>query len=69
MVSKETTKSLILATLVVFINWFAYFTFRLITYGGVTLKESIGFTIYISILDFTLVFLFSYLFFKITKKK
>ena len=59
-----TKKSLILSTLVVFINFIAYFTFKLFWFKETLLLESLGFTIYVSILDFIAVFLVSLAFFK-----
>lgn len=61
---KPSIKSLILAIIVVFIDWFAYVTFRLVGFGAVGAIESIAFTIYISILDFASVWGLGYLFFR-----
>lgn len=64
MKKKPLIKSFVLSVLVVLINFIAYFTYRLIGFGDVTLIESLGYTFYVSIMDFTSVFIVSYLFFR-----
>lgn len=61
---KPLTKSLILSTLVVIINFVAYLTFRLFGFQEFNIFETLLFTGYISILDFTLIFITSFIFFK-----
>ena len=61
---KPSIKSLILSTLVVIINFAAYLTFRLFGFQEFNIFETLLFTGYVSILDFTLVFIASFIFFK-----
>ena len=66
---KSTTKSLILSSIVVVINFLAYFSFRLVGFGKVSLLETLAFTGYISVLDFVAVFIASLIFFKATENQ
>lgn len=66
---KASTKSLILASLVVAINMVAYFSFRLIFFKEISFAETFGYTIWVSILDFTIVYLVTLFFFKIQNGK
>lgn len=61
---KPSVKSLILSILVVVINFAAYLSFRLFGFQEFNIFETLIFTGYISILDFTLVFIVSFIFFK-----
>lgn len=65
--SSQNKKSLTLAFLVVFVNWFAYFTFRLIGYQELIFSESLYYAIYVSILDFIVVYFISRLILKYWK--
>ena len=59
------TKSFILATAVVIINFLAYITFRFQFFGELNIGESLVFTVWISVIDFVLVFGISWLLFNI----
>ena len=68
MALKDFQKSLILSTLVVVVNFIAYLTYRLFFFKEISLFESLGFTVWVSVLDFTIVFGVSFLLFKAFKK-
>lgn len=61
---KPTTKSLILSTSTVFINFLTYYLFQLIFIERATINLSIGFTAFVSVIEFILVFIISLLLFK-----
>jgi len=62
---KASTKSLILASLVVIINFIAYFSFRLFFFQEVSFAQTFGYTIWVSVLDFAIVYLVTLFLFKI----
>lgn len=62
-------KSLIIASLTIFTNFTAYFSFRWLGFGEVTFLETLAFTTYISIYEFIVIFIASYILFKVTEGK
>ncbi len=61
---KPSQKSLILSFAVVIINFIAYFTFRLFGFQELNIFETLAFTVYISIIDFTVIYFVSLMLFK-----
>ncbi len=61
---KPSIKSLILAGLVVVINFLSYLTFRFIFFDGVGFFESIGYTLWVSVWDFLIVYTVSFIIFR-----
>lgn len=57
---KKITKSLVLSIIVFIVNFIAYLTFRLFFFKTLSISESLGYTIWVSILDFIIIFIVSY---------
>ena len=60
-------KSLIISSLTIFTNFTAYFSFRWLGFGEVTIPETLIFTLYISIYEFIVIFIASFILFKVSE--